>query len=61
MEAKEVLRVMPQSFIPEPAVESKVIQLNIRKEKNINEMKLRRGKILEKLNKIQNKKNMGNN
>ena len=35
-EAKEVLRVMPQSFIPEPAVESKVIQLNIRKEKNIN-------------------------
>lgn len=31
------------------------------KGKNINEMNLRRGKILEKLNKIQNKKNMGNN
>ena len=32
-EAKEVLKVMPNSFIPEPAVESKVIKLNIR-EKN---------------------------
>ena len=32
-EAKEVLKVMPNSFIPEPAVESKVIKLDIRKEK----------------------------
>lgn len=32
-EAKEVLKVMPNSFVPEPAVESKVIKLNIR-EKN---------------------------
>ena len=32
-EAKEVLEVMPNSFIPEPAVESKVIKLDIRKEK----------------------------
>ena len=32
-EAEEVLRVMQNSFIPEPSVESKVIKLNIR-EKN---------------------------
>lgn len=32
-EAEEVLKVMPNSFIPEPSVESKVIKLNIR-EKN---------------------------
>lgn len=31
-EAEEVLKVMPNSFIPEPAVESKVIKLNIRKD-----------------------------
>lgn len=30
--SEEVLKVMPNSFIPEPAVESKVIKLNIRKE-----------------------------
>ena len=30
--AEEVLKVMPNSFIPEPAVESKVIKLEIRKE-----------------------------
>ena len=30
--AMEVLKVMPNSFIPEPAVESKVIKLDIRKE-----------------------------
>lgn len=30
--AEEVLKVMPNSFIPEPSVESKVIKLNIRKE-----------------------------
>lgn len=33
--AEEVLKVMPNSFIPEPAVESKVIKLNIRKEKAV--------------------------
>ena len=33
--AKEIIKVMPNSFIPEPSVESKVIQLEIRKEKNI--------------------------
>ena len=32
-EAEEVLKVAPNSFIPEPSVESKVIKLNIRKEK----------------------------
>lgn len=32
-EAEEVLKVMPNSFIPEPAVESKVIKLKLRKEK----------------------------
>lgn len=32
-QAEEVLKVMPNSFIPEPSVESKVIKLNIR-EKN---------------------------
>lgn len=37
-EAKEVLKVMPNSFIPEPAVESKVIKLNIR-EKNAVDVK----------------------
>ena len=31
-EAEEVLKVMPNSFIPEPAVESKVIKLKLRKE-----------------------------
>ena len=31
-EAQEVLKVPPTSFIPEPSVESKVIQLHIRKE-----------------------------
>lgn len=30
--AEEVLKVMPNSFIPEPSVESKVIKLNVRKE-----------------------------
>ena len=30
--AEEILKVMPNSFIPEPSVESKVIKLNIRKE-----------------------------
>lgn len=34
-EAEEVLKVMPNSFIPEPAVESKVIKLTIRKEKAV--------------------------
>lgn len=34
--AEEVLKVMPNSFIPEPAVESKVIKLTIRKEKAVN-------------------------
>ena len=33
--AEEILKVMPNSFIPEPAVESKVIKLNIRKEKAV--------------------------
>ena len=33
--AEEVLKVMPDSFIPEPAVESKVIKLTIRKEKAV--------------------------
>ena len=33
--AEEVLKVMPNSFIPEPAVESKVIKLTIRKEKAV--------------------------
>lgn len=31
-EAGEVLKVMPNSFVPEPSVESKVIKLQIRKE-----------------------------
>lgn len=31
-DAEEILKVMPNSFIPEPSVESKVIKLNIRKE-----------------------------
>lgn len=31
-QAEEVLKVMPNSFIPEPAVESKVIKLKIREE-----------------------------
>ena len=35
-EAEEVLKVMPNSFIPEPAVDSKVIKLTIRKEKAVN-------------------------
>ena len=35
-QAQEVLKVMPNSFIPEPAVESKVIQLKIRKESIVN-------------------------
>lgn len=35
-ESQEVLKVMPNSFIPEPAVESKVIKLNIRKENIVN-------------------------
>ena len=34
-EAEEVLKVMPNSFIPEPAVESKVIKLKIRKQKAV--------------------------
>jgi len=34
-QAEEILKVMPNSFIPEPAVESKVIQLKIRKEKTV--------------------------
>ena len=34
-ESKEILKVEPNSFIPEPAVESKVIKLNIRKEKAV--------------------------
>jgi len=34
--AEEVLKVMPNSFIPEPAVESKVIKLVIRKENVVN-------------------------
>ena len=34
-EAEEILKVAPNSFIPEPAVESKVIKLTIRKEKTI--------------------------
>lgn len=34
-EAEEILKVNPNSFIPEPAVESKVIKLIIRKEKTI--------------------------
>jgi len=33
--AEEVLKVMQNSFIPEPAVESKVIKLTIRKEKAV--------------------------
>jgi len=33
--AEEVLKVMQDSFIPEPAVESKVIKLTIRKEKAV--------------------------
>ena len=35
-DSEEILKVEPNSFIPEPAVESKVINLNIRKEKNVN-------------------------
>ena len=34
-DSEEILKVEPNSFIPEPAVESKVIKLNIRKEKNV--------------------------
>ena len=34
-ESEEILKVEPNSFIPEPAVESKVIKLNIRKKKTI--------------------------
>ena len=34
--AEEVYKVMPNSFIPEPAVESKVIKLTIREQKPIN-------------------------
>ena len=34
-EAEEVLKVMPNSFIPEPAVESKVIKLTIRDQKAV--------------------------
>ena len=34
-EAEEVLKVMPNSFIPEPSVDSKVIKLKIRKEKAV--------------------------
>ena len=34
-QAEEILKVMPNSFMPEPAVESKVIQLKIRKEKTV--------------------------
>ena len=33
--SEEIYKVMPNSFIPEPAVESKVIKLNIRKEKPV--------------------------
>lgn len=33
--AEEILKVEPNSFIPEPAVDSKVIKLNIRKEKPV--------------------------
>jgi len=35
-EAEEVLKVMPNSFLPEPAVESKVIKLNIRAKNAVN-------------------------
>lgn len=35
-EAVEVLKVLPNSFVPEPAVESKVIKLNIRKSNIVN-------------------------
>ena len=34
-ESKEILKVEPDSFIPEPAVESKVIKLDVRKEKSV--------------------------
>ena len=34
--SKEIYKVMPDSFIPEPAVESKVIQLKIRNENVVN-------------------------
>lgn len=34
-ESEEILKVDPNSFVPEPAVESKVIKLNIRKERTI--------------------------
>ena len=34
-EAEEVLKVMPNSFVPEPAVDSKVIKLKLRKEKAV--------------------------
>ena len=33
--ANEILKVMPNSFVPEPSVESKVIKLDIRKEKAV--------------------------
>lgn len=35
-EAQEILEVEPNSFIPEPAVDSKVIKLDVRKDKPIN-------------------------
>lgn len=35
-ESQEILKVMPNSFIPEPSVESKVIKLKIRKESIVN-------------------------
>ncbi len=35
-EAMEILKVLPNSFIPEPSVESKVIKLNIRKSDIVN-------------------------
>lgn len=45
-QAKEILKVMPNSFIPEPAVESKVIKLNIRKE---NAVKVQDEKLMFKI------------
>ena len=33
--SKEILKVEPNSFIPEPSVESEVVKLNIRKEKAV--------------------------
>ena len=43
---EEVLKVMPNSFIPEPAVESKVIKLEIRKE---NAVKVENEKLMFKI------------